>query len=190
LDRQAQPRSDTSPRAGDNSNPASALVGLRYPLTFAAIAVPLFVVYCYPYAPEGAMAAAAQSYLSAYARMVGTVISLLDPSIVVVGNRISGRMFSMMIVQTCDAMEVSILLVAALASFPMSLRRRVISVMCAILAVVLVNVLRLCVLYWLGAHAPSWFRRAHETLAPLCLVASAVGVFLLSIPRRGGRVSS
>jgi len=37
------------------------------------------VVYCYPYAENSAMAAAIQTYLSTYAKIVGTVISALDP---------------------------------------------------------------------------------------------------------------
>jgi hypothetical protein len=69
-------------------------------LIVAAIAAPLFVVYCYPYAENSAMAAGIQTYLSTYAKIVGTVISALDPYVVVSGSRIDGRFFSMRIVQT------------------------------------------------------------------------------------------
>jgi len=65
------------------------------------------------------MAAGLEAYLSWYARIVGSVISAIDSHVVVSGNRIVGPMFSIRIVQTCDAMEVTILLVAALAAFPM-----------------------------------------------------------------------
>ena len=165
--------------------PASPLLGLRYPLLVAAIAAPLFAIYCYPYAPDGVMAASIESYLSWYARLVSTVISVIDPQVVVHGNRIVGRLFSMQIVQTCDAMEVYILLAAAIVGFPMPLRRRVIAVLVSVMSLVIINVLRLCVLYWLGAHVPSWFNRTHETLAPLFLVGCAVVSFLFATSGTG-----
>jgi exosortase/archaeosortase len=118
---------------------ASPFFGFRYPLTVAAIAAPLFVFYCYPYADNGVMAAGIHCYLSIYAKMVGTVLSALDPSVVVNGNDVAGRMFSVRIVQTCDAMEVNILLAAALAGFPMPLGRRFVTVLAAILSMSLVD---------------------------------------------------
>ncbi len=158
----------------------SPFLGLRYPLIVAAIAVPLFAIYSYPYPDGGAMAAATQAYLSGYTRMVGAVLSIFDPSVVVITNRIAGRTFSMSIVKTCDAMEVNILLSAALAGFPMPILRRCVTVFIAILALVVLNILRLCALYWLGAHAPTWFDRTHQTLAPLFMVAFALAIFLIA----------
>ena len=150
----------------------------QYPLVAAAIAIPLFALYSYPYARNSAMAAGLEAYLSWYARIVGSVISAIDSHVVVSGNRIAGPMFSMSIVQTCDAMEVTILLVAALAAFPMPLWRRAVAVPGSVLFLMLINIARLCVLYWLGGHSPGWFSRTHETLAPLLLVASAAAFFL------------
>lgn len=165
---------------------AAPFLGFRYPLTVAAIAIPLFVLYCYPYADNGWIAAGIQSYLSRYARMVGLVISAFDPSVVVSGNQILGRIFSIRIVQTCDAMELNILLAAALAGFPMRLGRRIVTVLVSILSLTLINIIRLCVLYWMGVHAPAWFNRTHQTLAPLALVACALVIFLIAT-RRAGR---
>lgn len=150
----------------------------QYPLLAAAVAIPLFALYSYPYASNSAMAAGLEAYLSWYARIVGSVISAIDSHVVVSGNRIAGPMFSMSIVQTCDAMEVTILLVAALAAFPMPVWRRAVAVPGSVLFLMLINIARLCVLYWLGVHSPGWFNRTHETLAPLCLVACAVAFFL------------
>jgi len=155
-----------------------AFFRFQYPLLAAAVALALSALYSYPYASNSAMAAGLQAYLSWYARMVGSVISAIDSHVVVSGNRIIGPMFSMSIVQTCDAMDVAILLVAALAAFPMPLRRRAVAVPGSVLFLMLINIARLCVLYWLGVHAPGWFNRTHETLAPLFLVACAVAFFL------------
>jgi len=65
----------------------------------------------------------------------------------------------------------------------MRIRRRLVAIVLAVLSLILANVLRLCLLFWLGAHAPSWFNRTHETLAPLLMVICALVIFLIAIPR-------
>ena len=80
-----------------------AFFRFQYPLLAAAVALALSALYSYPYASNSAMAAGLQAYLSWYARMVGSVISAIDSHVVVSGNHIIGPMFSMSIVQTCDA---------------------------------------------------------------------------------------
>lgn len=184
--RSRRQKSQAGPQAG---RPASPLLGFRYPLIVAAIAAPLFALYFYPYAENGAIAMAIQSYLAGYAKIVGTVLSIFDSHVVVNGDLIAGPMFSMRIIKTCDAMEVNILLVAALAGFPMPLRRRLAAVLASVFLLVLVNVIRICALYWLGAHAPTWFHRAHQTFAPLCMVVCATAIFLVAISRTPPRSS-
>ena len=170
-----------APRA---DQPLSPLLGFRYPMLVAAIAALLFGIYSYPYADDGTMAAATQRYLSWYAEMVGAVLSLLDPQVAVSDNRIDGRSFSMSIVKTCDAMEVNILLASAIAAFPLPLLRRFVMVVASLVALVAANVLRLSVLYWLGRHAPAWFDRVHQTLAPLFMVACALAIFVIATARK------
>ncbi|MGC9985478.1 MAG: archaeosortase/exosortase family protein [Polyangia bacterium] len=171
------------------SRSATPPLGLRYALMVAAIAVPLFAIYFYPYARTGAMAAGIHSYLSLYAKMVGAAISLFEPRVAVLGDTIAGQNFSIQIVKTCDAIEVNILLVAALAALPISLGRRLAAVLASVVLLVLVNVMRICVLYWLGVHAPTWFHRAHQTLAPLCMVVCGTVIFLIAISQIAPRFS-
>ena len=148
--RNRRQKSQVEPHA---SRPATPPFALRYALMVAAIAAPLLAIYFYPYARTGAMAAGIHSYLSIYAKMVGAAISVFDPDVVVSGDLIAGQNFSIQIVKTCDAMEVNILLVAALAALPISFGRRLGAVLASVVLLVLVNVMRICVLYWLGAHA-------------------------------------
>jgi len=162
----------------------SALTRYRYPITVALIATPLFVLYTYPYANQGTPDLAMRRYLAGYARMVGVVLSVFEKGVVVTDNQIIGHAFSMRIVKTCDAMEVKILLAAALAGFPMPWVRRCIAVLVAIVTLVGLNTFRLCVLYWVGARSQAWFERGHQTLAPLFLVGGALMTFWLLLPKR------
>ena len=158
----------------------SRRAGLRFPLVAAVEAAALFVAYFYPFPEDSSVAIAVRSYLASYARIVGDLVSVFEPNVAVDGSTIHGPLFSMRMVRTCDAMEVNILLLAAIAAFPMPLWRRLVLAPAAVLLLVFVNIARLCLLYWLGAHAPSWFDRTHQTLAPLFMVASALVVFFFA----------
>lgn len=164
----------------------SPLLSLPYLLVALAVAAPLLAVYFYPYAEGGVIAARIQSYLAAYARIAGAVVGLFQPQVVVNGTTIQGPQFSMQIVKTCDAMDVNILLAAALAAFPMRLWRRLVVALASVLLLTSVNMGRLCALYWVGVHAHAWFDRVHQTVAPLFIVASALAIFLIATQRRSG----
>jgi exosortase/archaeosortase family protein len=182
VSRKAEPNEQSS-----GQRPDSPWLGWRYPFKALAYAAVLFAAYFYPTQEGGSAANVVRSYLASYARVVGRLIAAFEPKVTVDGATIHGPLFSMMIVRTCDAMEVNMLLVAALAAFPMSMKRRLIGVPLALFILVLANTARLCVLYWLGAHAPGWFDRAHQTIAPLLMIATALLVFVLATrpnPRR------
>src|SRR5580700_7244009 len=83
-----------------------------FALTFVGIAAALFGLYFFPYAENGVSEAWLTRYLEGYARVVGTVLGVLEPNIVVSHKEIVGR-FSMTIVRSCDGMEANILFCSA-----------------------------------------------------------------------------
>jgi exosortase/archaeosortase family protein len=117
-------------------------------------------------------------YLSAYARLTGLVLHLLDPAVSVVDSTINGR-FAMQIVRSCDAMEANILFVAAVLAFPGPWARKAVALPAGLAALVATNVARLCCLYFVGVYAPARFDFAHYELWPLAMVAFATVDFLL-----------
>lgn len=152
-------------------------LGTRFALTYIALAAVFFSIYGFPFELFGAHTDWLAPYLAAYARLAGSCLRLVDPSVVVSGTRIDGR-FSLQIVRNCDAIEINILFACAVLAFPAPLVRKLIVLSLGLAALVCANVLRICVLYFIGASAPSWFRVAHEELLPLVLVAAATCFFL------------
>jgi exosortase H (IPTLxxWG-CTERM-specific) len=157
--------------------PSVNALRVRFAIGFVLIAGVLFAVYTFPYAESGVSETFFTSYLSAYARLAGHVLAPFDPSIVVRGQDIVGR-YSLRIVKNCDAMEVNILFVSAVLAFPLPLRHRVIGVCLGIPALVAVNVLRICALYFIGLRSPETFEFFHLEVWPFVLVATGVGAFL------------
>ena len=150
---------------------------LRFVLTFLGCAGVLSVAYAFPYAPGGAVHAAFEGYLAAYARAAGALLSLFDSSVHVEGASILGR-FSLQIVKDCDAMEVNILFASAVLAFPARGWQRTLGVGVGVLLLALANLTRIACLYWLGVSAPSAFEAAHRDVFPLLLVAVTVLLFV------------
>lgn len=152
-------------------------LGTRFAVTYVVLAAVLFSIYGFPFELFGARSDWLTPYLAAYARLAGGVLHCFDPSVVVSGTRIDGR-FSLQIVRNCDAIEINILFACAVLAFPSPLARKLLVLAGGLAALVAANVLRICLLYFIGASAPAWFRVAHEELLPLVLVIAATCLFL------------
>jgi len=150
---------------------------LRFALAFIAVAAALLTIYCYPYEKGGWFEHGLAAYLRGYARMAGTVLGWLEPGITISDRTISGR-FSLVIVKSCDGMEPTILLLAAIAAFPAQWSRRIRAAALGVLILVFVNLIRICTLYYVGIHVPSWFEFAHLELWPLLFIAIAALTFV------------
>jgi exosortase/archaeosortase family protein len=159
-----------------------------FALRYMAIAGCLFGVYAFPTELFGAQTDWLSGYLAAYARLAGAALHLVDPSVAVSGTLIQGR-YPLQIVRNCDASEIMILLVSAIAAYPGLPLRRLAAAALGIATVVCVNVLRICTLYYVGVYRPSWFKPVHEEVWPLLLVASAGAMFMFSIRFLGARAT-
>jgi exosortase/archaeosortase family protein len=152
----------------------------RFGLSFAIIAGGLLAFYYFPRSGEDAVERWTASYLWLYTRVVGAAIGVFDPGVTAHGNVVAGR-FSMQIVKSCDAMEANILFTAAVLAFSAPWRRKVVALLAGLSALVLANLVRLFVLYWVGVFAPSTFDFLHYDVWPLLLIAFAAVDFLACV---------
>lgn len=156
---------------------------LRTALTFAALAAVFWTAYYFPFDKNGAVPRLYASYLEDYARLTGAVIGLFDPTARVAGNEIAGR-FAMRVSHDCDATQVILLFWAAVLSYPATWKHKALGMLAGTAAIVVVNVLRLCTLYYLGEVWQSAFEYAHEELWPLLLSAFVLVAFMVWAARR------
>lgn len=123
------------------------------------------------------MSVSFERFLSGYARAAGALLHAIDPTVSVSGNQISGR-FPLAIVRDCDAMQVNILFVSAVAAFPSGLGRRLAGASVGVALLVLANLARIVSLYVIGVASPDSFELAHREVWPLVLMAVALAIFL------------
>jgi exosortase/archaeosortase family protein len=150
----------------------------KFIVRFVLVAAALLTIYYFPREPGGAPQAVFHAYLSAYARLAGGVLSLFDSSVHVRGTEIDGRT-ALDFATNCDAMDVCILLAAAIFAFPARWGHRIVGLLTALGSVLALNVLRIVSLYFLQIHFPKAFEFFHMQLWPLAIVALATAWFLV-----------
>ena len=149
---------------------------LRFAAAFIAVGGLLLALYSFPYSEHGMPEVGFAWYLGAYARVAGAVIHLADPTVRVSGAELVGRT-SLTIAKNCDAMDVNLLLIAAMIAFPAPWKRRLVGIVASVGLLSVVNVLRIVTLYQINIHAPRAFEFIHAEVFPLAMVALAVGAF-------------
>jgi exosortase/archaeosortase family protein len=150
---------------------------IRFAVVFAAVGGALLTLYSFPYAEHGVREDFFARYLAVYARLAGLVLRLFDSGVRVVGNDIVGRT-SLTVAKNCDAMDVTLLFVAAIVAFPAPWKRRVLGIAAGCAALTLVNVLRIASLYFVDLRWPSAFETIHAEVWPLAIVVLAASAFL------------
>ena len=153
---------------------------LRFGLTFALVAAVGLAVYFFPYPPGSSARSLEDAYLSGYAHVVAAVLRALGSGDALASGQNIGGHTALRIVRTCDAADVLILLVAAVIAWPAaSVRRRFLAACTSVAALSLLNVIRICTLYWTGA--PVWL---HVEVWPALMIAAAGALFFLLLVRR------
>jgi len=94
------------------------------------------------------------------------------------GVIIQSPRFSMAIRRGCDAVEPTWMLCAAILAFPAPIRKKLLGMAVAALALQLLNIVRILTLYWIGVYCPSLFNSAHMEVWPAVFILVAIVFFL------------
>lgn len=178
---------DAREPSSDRPAPTAPLPGLRlagrparrFIAVFALSAAVLLALYYAPSAPGSAPSRWLTGYLDGYASVAGFCLRLADRTVTVQGNDILGR-HALTVAKTCDAMDVTILFVCAALAWPGPWRRRLAAAAAGAAALFVVNVVRICSLYYVGIYFPGSFGLVHLELWPMGVLAAGVLLFLVA----------
>jgi exosortase H (IPTLxxWG-CTERM-specific) len=97
----------------------------------------------------------------------------------VVGTVMRSPRFALDVQNGCNGVEAAILLAAAILAFPATLRSRAIGLLAGVVAIQLLNVVRLSSLFWLGEHYRQVFDLFHVGVWQSLVILAAISFFVL-----------
>ncbi|MCK4343609.1 MAG: archaeosortase/exosortase family protein [Phycisphaerae bacterium] len=161
--------------SGARSWIAAKLPILRFVLIFGVLMGLFYAVFYRALTPDSAGAGALTWQLDAYAWAAGAVLELFGEEITVTGQVIRSPVFSLRIVRGCDAMEVTALFVCAALALPVPAWRRLAGAAGGILALAIINLVRIVSLYYVGVHCShDTFDTMHFGVWQALIVVSAI----------------
>src|SRR3982750_2651847 len=132
---------------------------LRFLLVFVALLALLFAVELTPWAQAWLV----NPWTNAVAGVSGDVIRVFDGSITASGNVISSSTdsFAISIEAGCNGVEATLVLIAAMLAFPVAWLHRARGIAIGVVAVQLLNIVRVVSLFYLGRWNDVAFEWAH-----------------------------
>jgi len=100
-------------------------------------------------------------YLRLNARLTASALRLIGQQVTVDDNCVLSRKFFLTVERGCDAIEPTMLLVAAVIASPVAWGSRLVGIIFGALALAVLNILRLITLYLTGVYWPAAFEIMH-----------------------------
>lgn len=116
---------------------------------------------------------------AAVARVVAAILHSVDPGVEAIGTVIQSSRFAIDVKNGCNGLEAAMLLAAAVFAFPATLRSRLGGLTAGIIAIQVLNVVRLSFLFWLGEHYRRMFDLFHVMVWQSLIILAAISIFVL-----------
>jgi exosortase H (IPTLxxWG-CTERM-specific) len=150
---------------------------LRFALLFTVLLITLFTLELLPLGQQWVVI----PFTELIANVSVWIIQFFDQGVsaygIVVQDKASG--FAVSIEAGCNGVEASIVLIAAMLAFPASWRLKLIGVGIGILAIQVMNLLRIITLFYLGQWSQTAFEWAHLYIWQSLIILDVLVVFLI-----------
>jgi exosortase H (IPTLxxWG-CTERM-specific) len=133
---------------------------IRFLLVFLVLLVAGFLVIAWKPVNDQVI----EPFTAGIARVSGVTLNLLGQDVTLDGTRIRNARFGVNIRNGCNGVETMIIFVSAVLAFPAPWRSRGIGLGLGILAIQLVNLVRVVALFLTGAYFPSLFESSHTVI--------------------------
>jgi exosortase H (IPTLxxWG-CTERM-specific) len=112
------------------------------------------------------------------ARSSALMLRSVGSGVGVAGTVMRSPRFALDVRNGCNGVEATILLAAAILAFPATLRSRLIGLAITSVAIELLNLVRLCSLFWLGEHHRWIFDFFHVAVWQSLIILAAISMFV------------
>jgi len=129
-------------------------------------------------------------FTAAVARVAGWLLGLLGEQITLENCVISSPRFSVAIYNGCNGLITSLIFVAGIVSFPASIKAKLAGAAGGLLAIGLLNQVRIISLYYIGAFYPRLFSEAHTVVWQSIVILFGVAAWVFWAWRFGAPQAS
>ena len=113
------------------------------------------------------------------AQVTALILSVLGESVRVEGVLLYSPLLNMRIVSECTAITPTMVFAAGVLAFPSSVSGKLKGLLLGIVALYLINLVRVVSLYYIGTHAPDQMEFAHIVVWQAVMVLIAIGLWSL-----------
>lgn len=147
---------------------------LRFLGLFALMATPFYVLM----STSAFLERLFPAYLHINAQIAASLLGLLGHQCTAAGTSIVSPGFSIRLAFGCDAVEPSGLYAAAVFAFPAPWRRRALGVFVGVLALLLLNLIRVVGLFLIGVHAGGLFDVFHTQVWQVLFIGACISIWV------------
>lgn len=122
-------------------------------------------------------------YTTFVAHEARVVLNLLGENASVHGQLLTSARFSVAIYNGCNGLEAILIFTAGVLAFPAKWRRKLVGVLLGLLAIQLINIVRIVSLFYIGVFAPSAFSASHIYIWQSLIIVFAVVLWVLWVRR-------
>lgn len=118
-------------------------------------------------------------YTGVIARMSGAVLRLFGQDITVVGCDLRSPRFSVTIYNGCNGLITSLIFISGVLAFPAGWRAKAIGTVGGLLAIQLINLVRIVSLYYIGVYFPEYFNQSHIFVWQSVVILAGVTLWIV-----------
>jgi exosortase H (IPTLxxWG-CTERM-specific) len=117
-------------------------------------------------------------YTAFIARVSGAVLRLFGESMTVSGCVVSSPRFAVTIFNGCNGLITSLIFVSGVLAFPARWWAKALGVVGGLLAIQLINLVRIVSLFYIGVFFPELFNDAHTSIWQSIVIVAGVGLWI------------
>lgn len=126
-------------------------------------------------------------YTAVVAKMAGAVLQVLEPGLTIDGVILRSPRFAVTIYNGCNGLITSLIFISGVLAFPARWPAKLLGVLGGLLAIQLINLVRIVSLFFIGVFMPSVFNESHIFIWQSLVILFGVGLWVLWAQRFGAR---
>ena len=108
----------------------------------------------------------------------GAVLQLFEDDLTVVGCDLRSPRFAVTIYNGCNGLITSLIFVAGVLAFPARVRAKVIGIVIGLVAIQLINLIRIVALFYTGVYLPDLFDESHLVIWQSIVILFGVALWI------------